>query len=122
MQFTTFIVAAAALALGVSADGPPHPIPRLAQFRVFGAVGCSDLNYGFYTVEPSEVNTCNKFKNVPEGPGVKAVSLEVVYKPECKVRVYTDDNCTAGTTALSPSTCSEVSPRNPSWVSWKVEC
>ena len=54
MQFITFIAAATALAFGANANVIPRDGSRLGQFRVFGADGCSDLNYGFYTVDQSD--------------------------------------------------------------------
>ena len=60
MQFTTLIAAVSALAVGTNAVAIPRDGARLAQFRVFGADGCSALNYGFYTVDESDVGTCHE--------------------------------------------------------------
>ena len=79
MQFTTFLAAAAALAFGANANEnvAPRDGARLAQFRIFGADGCSELNQGFYTVDSSDANACNAFT----GPTVKSVILEAWEKP-----------------------------------------
>jgi hypothetical protein len=37
--------------------------PRLAQFRVFSATGCYDLNDGFYTVDTNQSNQCYDLYN-----------------------------------------------------------
>ncbi|XDG07776.1 hypothetical protein ABKA04_007391 [Annulohypoxylon sp. FPYF3050] len=125
MQFTTFIAAAAAFAFGASATAIPRDGARLAQFRVFGADGCSDLNYGFYTVDQSDANACHEFTGIPEGPGVNSVNLEAMYSPAadgCTVYVYTNNACSSGRTALSVSTCSNVPPPNANWASWEIDC
>lgn len=76
MQFTTLITAVATFAVGttngaaVRRDGA-----RLAQFRVFGAEGCQDLNYGFYTVDYSDIGICTALTTDPSA--VKSVNLEV---------------------------------------------
>lgn len=80
MQFTTMIAAFAALAMGNAAAIERRDGARLAQFRVFGAAGCHDLNYGFYTVDQSDADTCKSFPNIPD-TGVKSLNLEALNAP-----------------------------------------
>ncbi|KAI0886267.1 uncharacterized protein GGS22DRAFT_160421 [Annulohypoxylon maeteangense] len=125
MQFTTFIAAAAAVAFGANANVIPRDDARLGQFRVFGADGCSDLNYGFYTVDQSDANTCHEFTGVPASPGVKSVVLEGMYYPAangCNFYIYTNNICTSGRRSLSVSSCNDVPPPNANWASWKMDC
>lgn len=61
MQFTTLVATVATLAIGGNAAAVPRDGARLAQFRVFGADGCSALNYGFYTVDQSDAGACKQF-------------------------------------------------------------
>lgn len=61
MQFITLISAVATLAVGSRAAAMPRDGARLAQFRVFGAEGCSALNDGFYTVDQSDAGACKQF-------------------------------------------------------------
>ncbi|KAI1211968.1 uncharacterized protein F4807DRAFT_383432 [Annulohypoxylon truncatum] len=125
MQFTSFIAAAAALAFGANANAIPRDGARLGQFRVFGADGCSDLNYGFYLVDQSDANTCHQFTNLPSGPGVKSVVLEAMNSPAadgCNFYIYTNNICTSGRRALSVSGCNDVPPPNANWASWQMEC
>ena len=60
MQFTSIVLAAAALAASATASVLPRDGARLAQFRVYGAAGCHDLNYGFYTVDADFKQLCNR--------------------------------------------------------------
>ncbi|KAI8966497.1 hypothetical protein F5Y11DRAFT_343561 [Daldinia sp. FL1419] len=125
MQFSTFLAAAAALAFGANANAVPRDGARLAQFRVFSAEGCSELNQGFYTVDASDANTCKTFDGVPYPPGVKSVVLEAMNSPaadSCSFYVYTNNICTSGTQRLEVSTCQNVPPPNANWASWKIIC
>ncbi|KAI2463311.1 hypothetical protein F4781DRAFT_437581 [Annulohypoxylon bovei var. microspora] len=124
MQFTTFIAAAAALAFGANAGVIPRDGARLGQFRVFGADGCSDLNYGFYTVDQSDANACHQFTGVPD-TGVKSLVLEAMNYPAangCSFFIYTDSACASGRRSLSTSTCNDVPPPSATWASWQMYC
>lgn len=83
MQFTSTVTLAASLLLAATSTTLAAVLPRdgarLAQFRVFGAAGCKDLNYGFYTVDESDADTCKTFINVPTD--VKSLNLEVMNSP-----------------------------------------
>ncbi|KAI0113908.1 hypothetical protein F4776DRAFT_667071 [Hypoxylon sp. NC0597] len=105
MQFTSFIAAAAALAFGASASGvAERDGARLAQFRVFGATGCHDQNFGFYTVDASDLNACKTFTGLPAGSSIKSLNLEAQYSPAadgCSFFIYTDGNCQAGRRSIA---------------------
>lgn len=67
MQFSA-LAAIASFAIGTHAAAIRLPRqgvsnPRLAQFRVFSAAGCSDLNEGFYTVDTDQANQCTDFSS-----------------------------------------------------------
>ncbi|KAI0837903.1 hypothetical protein F5Y06DRAFT_296903 [Hypoxylon sp. FL0890] len=123
MQFTNLLAAAAALAFSANAS----PIgerdgARLAQFRVYGADGCHDLNMGFYTVDASDSNTCKTFTGTT-GP-VKSLNLEAQYSPAangCIFFIYTDETCTAGRRAIGVDSCQD-GPDNGTWGSWQIFC
>ncbi|KAI1077548.1 hypothetical protein F5B20DRAFT_268270 [Whalleya microplaca] len=124
MQFTTYLAATAALVLGANAgvvqqrDGP-----RLAQFRVFGATGCHDLNYGFYTVDQSDTNACKTFVNTPD-TGILSVNLEQLYPTAngCDFYIYTDTNCSAGRRSISKDVCNNPLTTDAKWGSWQMSC
>ncbi|KAI8624918.1 hypothetical protein F5Y19DRAFT_282097 [Xylariaceae sp. FL1651] len=123
MQFTTLIAAAATLALGANAAAIRRDGARLAQFRVFGAEGCSALNYGFYTVDESDVGLCKGITNVPTA--VTSLNLEGLYAPAangCNFYIYTDTDCSAGRRSISVDVCNN--PLNPgdTWGSWQISC
>jgi hypothetical protein len=79
MQLTALFAAATTLAIGIDAAALRRDGARLAQFRVFGAEGCSALNYGFYTVDESDAGDCHVLENVPSA--VTSLDLEVLYSP-----------------------------------------
>ncbi|KAI5860639.1 hypothetical protein GGS23DRAFT_599162 [Durotheca rogersii] len=82
MRFASIAVGAAALlAAGTDAAVLRRDGPRLAQIRAFGAEGCHNLNYGFYTIDQSDANTCHTFVGLPEGAVANSVKLEAVYSP-----------------------------------------
>ncbi|RWA04849.1 hypothetical protein EKO27_g10251 [Xylaria grammica] len=96
---------------------------RLAQFRVFGAEGCSALNYGFYTVDQSDVGVCNALTTDPSA--VTSVNLEVLYSPAadgCNVYIYSDKNCTAGKQATAVNVCSNPEEEGETYGSWQISC
>ncbi|KAI1103206.1 hypothetical protein F4804DRAFT_236919 [Jackrogersella minutella] len=125
MQFSTIFTAIAALALGANAGVIPRDGARLGQFRIFGAEGCSALNYGFYTVDASDANTCHSFQGLPEGPAVQAVLLEALNSPAadgCTFSVYTDDACAANAQSPAVGVCDDVPVTSNAFLSWKIEC
>ncbi|KAI1778893.1 hypothetical protein F4818DRAFT_232174 [Hypoxylon cercidicola] len=123
MQFTSIVVFAAAFAASASAAVLPRDGARLAQFRVFGAEGCSDLNYGFYTVDESDANTCKTFVNVPTA--VKSLNLEAMYSPAadgCSFFIYTSEDCGAGRRSIPVQSCQEIPAGASEWGSWQISC
>ncbi|KAI1437808.1 hypothetical protein GGR50DRAFT_643002 [Xylaria sp. CBS 124048] len=120
MQFTV-LLALTALATGINAAAfPRQPAnPRLAQFRIFGKQGCSAENDGFYTVDKSDVGNCGTL--VDE---VSSVHLELLNSPAadgCSVRVFTSDNCSAGSTATAVKACTNAKA-GETFKSWKITC
>ncbi|KAI0195719.1 hypothetical protein EV127DRAFT_404453 [Xylaria flabelliformis] len=119
MQFTTLIAAVSALAVGTHAVAIPRDGARLAQFRVFGADGCSALNYGFYTVDQSDVGTCHELTD-----NVSSVNLESLTTAAagCSVNIFTDKNCSAGETATALNVCTNPTVAGQIWGSWSITC
>jgi len=60
LLLSSLLVAAAAVSAGVLAPRQ-RPDPHRADFRTFGAEGCSDANYGVATLTRSQTNRCYKF-------------------------------------------------------------
>ncbi|KAI6089145.1 hypothetical protein F4821DRAFT_232255 [Hypoxylon rubiginosum] len=122
MQFSSIILAAATLAVSATAAVLPRDGARLAQFRVFGADGCHDLNYGFYTVDQSDANTCKTFVNAPS---VKSLNLEAMNSPAangCSFFIYTSTDCGAGRRAIPVQSCQELPADATEWASWQIFC
>ncbi|KAI1741980.1 hypothetical protein F4680DRAFT_414075 [Xylaria scruposa] len=119
MQFTTLIAAVSALAVGTSAVAIPRDGARLAQFRVFGAEGCSALNYGFYTVDQSDVGTCHELTD-----NVSSVNLESLTTAAegCSVNIFTDKNCSEGERATTLNVCTNPTVAGQIWGSWSITC
>ncbi|KAL7621507.1 hypothetical protein AAE478_008831 [Parahypoxylon ruwenzoriense] len=125
MRFTNIIAAAAAFIAGTSAAVIQRDGARLAQFRIFGAEGCSDLNYGFYTVDESDANACHSFAGLPEGTTVNSVLLQVMTSPAadgCNFYLYTDAECSAGRRSLSVGVCNNPSTSGTPWQAWQISC
>ncbi|KAI1765756.1 hypothetical protein GGR53DRAFT_250892 [Hypoxylon sp. FL1150] len=124
MQFTSIVLAVATtLAASSSAAVLPRDGARLAQFRVYGAAGCSDLNYGFYTVDQSDDKTCKTFANVPTD--IKSLNLEALYSPAangCSFYIYTSEDCTTGRRAIPVQSCQELPADATEWGSWQIYC
>ncbi|GAW16457.1 hypothetical protein ANO14919_058860 [Xylariales sp. No.14919] len=123
MQFATLLTVAASLAVSTNAAAIRRDGARLAQFRVFGAEGCSALNYGFYTVDQSDVGVCNALTTDPSA--VTSVNLEVLYSPAadgCNVYIYSDKNCTAGKQATAVNVCSNPEEEGETYGSWQISC
>ncbi|KAI1361102.1 hypothetical protein F5Y08DRAFT_28877 [Xylaria arbuscula] len=123
MQFTTFIAAVATFAIGTTngavmrRDGA-----RLAQFRVFGAEGCSNLNYGFYTVDYTDIGLCKALTTDPSP--VESLNLELTTTDAagCSLFIYSDKNCTAGESATTVNVCNNVADASEAWGSYKIVC
>lgn len=84
MQFALY-TALTSLAIGTHAAAiPPRQgadNPRLAQFRVFSAAGCSDLNEGFYTIDTDQSNQCHDVSDVATSTtanGYVSIELQAV--------------------------------------------
>ncbi|KAI1379065.1 hypothetical protein F4677DRAFT_410444 [Hypoxylon crocopeplum] len=125
MQYTSFLAAAAALAFGANAGVVPvaRDGARLAQFRIFGADGCHDLNNGFFTVDESDKNTCHTFTSA--ALPVKSLNLESMNAPAangCSFFIYTDTVCGGGRRALSTQVCNDVPEPYTTWGSWQIFC
>ncbi|KAI0878014.1 hypothetical protein GGS24DRAFT_445055 [Hypoxylon argillaceum] len=123
MQFTTLISAIATLAAGTNAAAVPRDGARLAQFRVFGADGCSALNDGFYTVDQSDVGACHVLTTEPTG--ISSVSLEALNMPAaagCTLYIYSDTSCLEGQTATAVGVCTNPTNVGQTWGSWAIDC
>ncbi|KAI2615005.1 hypothetical protein GGR54DRAFT_314405 [Hypoxylon sp. NC1633] len=121
MQFTTFLAAAAALAMGTNAAAIKRDGARMGQFRIFGADGCKELNDGFYTVDESDKNTCYALT----GTVVKSLTLEALNYPAangCSFFIYTDAACGAGRRSLETQVCNDVPAPAVGWGSWQLFC
>jgi hypothetical protein len=100
MQFATLLASVSALAVGTNAAAVPRQIIYdLAQFRVFGAAGCSDLNYGFFSIDSTMVNQCNSF--APIDANTPYVSLELQFADD---PTFTADGCSRKYTPSKPET------------------
>ncbi|KAK5636441.1 hypothetical protein RRF57_012153 [Xylaria bambusicola] len=122
MQFTTLIVAAATMALGTNAAALRRDGARLAQFRIFGADGCNALNYGFYTVDYTDIGVCNVITADPSA--VESVNLEVLTPAAagCTLFIFSDANCSAGKTPTTVNVCNNVKEATESWGSYQILC
>ncbi|KAI3326890.1 hypothetical protein HD806DRAFT_375074 [Xylariaceae sp. AK1471] len=123
MHFATLIAVAATVAIGTNAAALRRDGARLAQFRVFGADGCSASNYGFYTVDASDAGVCHGIDNVPSA--IKSLNLEVLYSPAaegCSVNIYTDTACSVGKKSTTVGVCNNVPVAGEAWNSWEISC
>ncbi|KAF2963588.1 hypothetical protein GQX73_g9985 [Xylaria multiplex] len=124
MQFATLAIAVASFAIsGTNAVAIPRDGARLAQFRIFGAEGCSALNYGFYTVDESDVGACNALTDNPTA--VASVNLEVLYSPAaegCSLYIYSDKNCTSGQQSTAVNVCANPEEDGETYGSWQIIC
>jgi hypothetical protein len=79
MQFTVLLASVAALSMRSSAAViKRQDNPRLAQFRVYSDVGCSNLNEGFFTVDKSDANICHRFADIPDPTPFVSLDLELL--------------------------------------------
>ncbi|TGJ83669.1 hypothetical protein E0Z10_g5104 [Xylaria hypoxylon] len=123
MQFATLITAVVSIAVGTNAAAIRRDGARLAQFRVFGAEGCHDLNYGFYTVDQSDVGACNALTTDPTA--VTSVNLEVLYSPAangCSLYIYSDANCSDGKQVTAVNACANPEQDGETYGSWQISC
>ncbi|KAK7951062.1 uncharacterized protein PG986_006790 [Apiospora aurea] len=129
MQFTVFLTSIAAFAAGTAhAAAVPRQgkdNPRLAQFRIFSDVGCSNLNQGFYTVDRDQTSTCGQLNNVP----VKSLKLERLEPAAdgCELRLYISNDCTEKAVTANVGVCNDATETGPSggiptWNSWQMVC
>ncbi|RYP87823.1 hypothetical protein DL769_000415 [Monosporascus sp. CRB-8-3] len=100
---------------------------RMAQFRVWSAGGCGELNQGYFKVEESDVGLCQNLTAYVPSPGVKSVMLEHLYYPAaegCSVGVFTDEMCSDSRRALAIHACEDapVEEGRDTWRSWQVLC
>ena len=101
---------------------------RMAQFRVWSAGGCGELNQGYFKVDESDVGTCQNLTAYVPSPGAKSAMLEQLYYPAaegCSVSIFTDEMCSDGRRALSSIRACEDAPVEEgrgSWGSWQVLC
>ncbi|KAI1109667.1 hypothetical protein F5Y14DRAFT_431822 [Nemania sp. NC0429] len=122
MQFTTLLAAVATLAVGSNAAVMRRDGARLAQFRVFGAEGCSARNYGFYTVDQSDAGTCKQFISPTSVTSLNLEQLKLPAAQGCTVYIYTDSNCAEGKHATSVNVCNNPEAPGQTWNSWEISC
>ncbi|KAI1818584.1 hypothetical protein GGS20DRAFT_527711 [Poronia punctata] len=121
MQLTTLLLATTATVFANAAAITPRSGARLAQFRIFGAEGCHDLNGGFYLADTSDAEEC---KLLEADPKVVSVNLEQLYQAvagACTVSIYTDEKCSTGKTDTAINVCKNA-PDAKVWKSWKISC
>ncbi|KAI0203256.1 hypothetical protein F4808DRAFT_37408 [Astrocystis sublimbata] len=125
MQFTTFIAAVSALAMGANAATFKRDGLRLAQFRVYLARGCNELNDGFYTVDESDANTCHELP-ADSGLNVASVVLEELLAGTddlgCTFNLFTDKSCSADKFEPDYRVCAEPEGDDKNWGSWSITC
>ncbi|RYP41440.1 hypothetical protein DL767_001078 [Monosporascus sp. MG133] len=101
---------------------------RIAQFRVWSASGCGELNQGYFKAEESDVGTCHNLTAYVPSPGVKSTMLEQLYYPAaegCSLGVFTDEMCSDGRRELLSIRACEDAPVEEGrgiWASWQVLC
>ncbi|RYP84851.1 hypothetical protein DL770_005144 [Monosporascus sp. CRB-9-2] len=101
---------------------------RMAQFRVWSASGCGELNQGYFKVEESDVGVCNNLTAYVPSPGIKSAMLEQLYYPAaegCSLDIFTDELCSDGRRALLSLRACEDAPVEEGrdiWGSWQVLC
>ncbi|KAI1199150.1 hypothetical protein F5X97DRAFT_322785 [Nemania serpens] len=122
MQFTTLVATVATLAIGGNAAAVPRDGARLAQFRVFGADGCSALNYGFYTVDQSDAGACKQFISPTSVTSLNLEQLKLPAAQGCTVYIYTDSDCSEGKRATSVNVCNNPEAPGETWNSWEISC
>ncbi|ETS73460.1 hypothetical protein PFICI_14406 [Pestalotiopsis fici W106-1] len=135
MQFT-ILAALASFAVGTHAAAIKLPRqgasnPRLAQFRVFSAAGCSDLNEGFYTVDTDQANQCHDFSgesdSTPNGYVSIVLQGTTAAAANCELLLYSDTACSETETISSLDTCEDASvvqdgASYPTWNSYYYKC
>ncbi|KAK6842758.1 hypothetical protein PG990_005306 [Apiospora arundinis] len=128
MQLTIFLRSVAAFAAGTHAAAVPRQgtdNPRLAQFRIFSDVGCSNLNQGFYTVDRDQTSTCSQLNNVP----VESLKLERLEPAGngCELRLYYTEDCSEEAVTANVGVCNDATEAGPTgatptWNSWQMVC
>ncbi|EMR64731.1 hypothetical protein MGN70_012803 [Eutypa lata] len=124
MQFTTIIAAVSALAASAHAAAIQRDGARLAQFRIFGAAGCDELNQGFFTVDRSDVDTCHSLVDTVPETGIVSLNLEGWQEAAagCTLSIFTDAGCSAGARAVSLNVCNDPAQEGETWNSWQITC
>ncbi|KAI1183208.1 hypothetical protein F5B17DRAFT_146243 [Nemania serpens] len=122
MQLINLIAIVATLAIGSNAAAMRRDGARLAQFRVFGAKGCSALNDGFYTVDQSDAGSCKQFTSPPSVASLNLEQLKLPAADGCTVYIYTDKNCSEGKHATSVNVCNNPAAPGETWNSWEISC
>ncbi|GAP92438.1 hypothetical protein SAMD00023353_7900190 [Rosellinia necatrix] len=123
MQFAALLATAATLAVSANAAALRRSGARLAQFRIFGAEGCHDLNYGFYTVDESDAGNCHELSNSPTA--VTSVNVEYLNLPladGCTVQIYTDNACSEGQRDTKLNVCNNPAATGETFGSWGIVC
>lgn len=135
MQFTilaaitSFAIGTHAAAIRLPRQGTSNP--RLAQFRVFSAAGCYDLNEGFYTVDTDQSNQCHSFATESGSTPNGYVSIELqaatAAAANCELLLYSDTACTETETVSALDACEDASvvqdgASYPTWNSYYYKC
>ncbi|KAK8050297.1 hypothetical protein PG994_012027 [Apiospora phragmitis] len=125
MQLAIFLtsIAAGTNAAVVPRQGTDNP--RLAQFRIFSDVGCSNLNQGFYTVDRDQAGTCSQLNNVPV-ESIELQGLETAGQG-CELRLYYSEDCAEEAVVADLNVCKDATETGPSggtptWNSWQMVC
>ncbi|KAH6653058.1 hypothetical protein BKA67DRAFT_659702 [Truncatella angustata] len=126
---TSTLAAPAAL---ISRQGITNP--RLAQFRVFSATGCFDLNQGFYTIDTDQSNVCYNLQQDAANVsplGYVSIQLQAITAnstaSNCKLLLYSDDACEKDRTEAPLNVCEDApvtqdGDSNPNWNSYYYQC
>ncbi|RYP75141.1 hypothetical protein DL771_002602 [Monosporascus sp. 5C6A] len=131
MQLSTLFFPAFAAIVARTADAAAidqRDGARIAQFRVWSASGCGELNQGYFKVDESDVGMCHNLTAYVPSPGVKSAMLEQLNYPAaegCSLDIFTDEMCSEGRRALLSLRACEDAPVEEgtgAWGSWQVLC
>ncbi|OAA67929.1 hypothetical protein SPI_00124 [Niveomyces insectorum RCEF 264] len=123
MQFSLAAAAVAVLVAASTTMAGPIPAPDAhapavlssrndpheADFRTFGAPGCSAENQGIYTLTLSNTDQCQPFAD-PIGSVLVVDNL-------CTLTVYDDAACSQASKVLPTKAC-----QDGTWKSYKLTC
>ncbi|KAH8653765.1 hypothetical protein BX600DRAFT_471610 [Xylariales sp. PMI_506] len=137
MHFTTISAAIVALA-ATSCSASVLPTKRsdalIAQFRVFSAAGCSDLNEGFFTVDQTQTNICTSLAPYETNTPFVSIELQGISTPPgstaaegCELFLYSDTACSQDVTAAPLNACQNAAVVQPgatvpTWNSYFFAC